>query len=116
MSGAIANDTRMLITTSGAVTTVSLGAAAGSYQTFAAAGVVNGQRCRFSVVDGANFMTGLGTYLSSGPQFTFDLITDGSSGPGTPITLSGTAQIGITAAQEDFSSRDTSLSLRRSMR
>ena len=46
--------------------TITRGSAEDGYQTFAGAGVANGDVVRYIIEDGSNFEVGTGTYTSSG--------------------------------------------------
>ena len=57
-----------------------LGAAIANRQTFAAAGMQNGDTTDAYVDDGANWQCGQATYSTTGPTLTFSKITDSSNG------------------------------------
>ena len=80
--------------------TITLGAAETGYQTFANAGVADGDVVRYTIVDGANWEIGTGTYTSSGT--TLSRTPSESSNSGSAIDLSGAAKVFITAAAEDI--------------
>lgn len=79
--------------------TLTLGAAEAGYQTFAAAGVTNGNVVRYTITDGNNWEIGTGTYSSTGPTLTRTL-TQSSTGP--LLNLSGNAKVFLTAAAQDI--------------
>jgi hypothetical protein len=66
--------------------TMTLGAAATAYQTFAAAGVTTGQTVEYLIEDGNAWEIGIGTYNSTGPTLARSLR---SSSTGSLISLSG---------------------------
>ena len=80
--------------------TITLGSAVGSFRSFAASGVVDGDVVRYVIEDGDNWEIGSGTYAATGTTLT-RAVEDSSSG-GTAITLSGTAVVFVTAVAADF--------------
>lgn len=80
--------------------TITLGAAADGYQTFADAGVTDGQTVRYVIEDGSNWEIGTGVYTASGT--TLSRTVSESSNSDTAISLSGTATVFVGAAAEDF--------------
>ena len=80
--------------------TITLGAAADGYQTFAAAGVTDGQSVRYVIEDGSNWEIGTGTYTASGTTLSRTVIE--SSNSDAAINLSGQALVFITAAAADI--------------
>jgi hypothetical protein len=80
--------------------TITLGTAPDSYQTFAEAGVVDGNVIRYSIEDGSNFEIGTGTYTATGTTLT-RTVTE-SSNSGSAINLSGSAVVFVTATAADF--------------
>ena len=80
--------------------TITLGAAADGYQTFAAAGVTDGQTVRYVIEDGSNWEIGTGTYTASGTTLSRTVIE--SSNSDAAISLSGQALVFITAAAADI--------------
>jgi hypothetical protein len=66
--------------------TITLGSAATAYQTFAAAGVSNGNTVEYLIEDGNAWEIGVGTYNSTGPTLARSLR---SSSTGSLISLSG---------------------------
>jgi hypothetical protein len=80
--------------------TITLGSAVTNYQTFAAAGVTNGNTVSYVIEDGANWEVGTGVYTSSGTTLSRTVIQSTSSG--SPITLSGTAVVYVSALASDI--------------
>lgn len=80
--------------------TITLGAAADGYQTFAAAGVTDGQSVRYVIEDGSNWEIGTGVYTASGTTLSRTVIE--SSNADAAINLSGQALVFITAAAADI--------------
>ena len=80
--------------------TITLGSAKSSFQTFANAGVVDGNVIRYSIEDGTNFEIGTGTYTATGTTLT-RTVTE-SSNSGSAINLSGSAVVFVTATAADF--------------
>ena len=80
--------------------TISLGSAVSGYQSFDAAGITNGQTVRYAIEDGTAFEIGSGTYTSSGTTLTRS-VTE-SSNSDSAITLTGNAEVFITATVADL--------------
>lgn len=81
--------------------TVTLGAAASGYLTFANAGVQNGDVVTYVIEEGANREIGRGTYTSSGTTLSRDTVLN-STNSGAKISLAGAATVFIDAAKEDI--------------
>lgn len=80
--------------------TITLGSAVDGYQTFADAGVTDGQTVRYVIEDGSNWEIGTGTYTASGT--TLSRTVSESSNADAAINLSGSATVFITAAAADI--------------
>jgi hypothetical protein len=98
------NLARMTTATTG-TGTVTLGAAVAGHLTFANAGVADGSLITYAVADGANSEIGRGTYAAAGPTLTRTSILRSTNG-GLPLSLSGAAEVAVTAAAEDFDVND----------
>lgn len=94
----LVNRARMTTSTTG-TGAIALGSAMSGFQSFAAAGVVDGDTVRYVIEDGSSWEIGLGTYSSAGPTLARSLIASSS---GSLISLSGSAQVYITATAEDL--------------
>ena len=97
----LANRVRVTTSTTG-TGTITLGSAATTYQTFAEAGVSNGDVVRYLIEEGANWEVGTGTYTATGT--TLSRTVSESSNSGSAITLAGSAIVSIVAAAEDVTS------------
>lgn len=94
---------RILMTTPTTGTgTITLASAVSGYQTFAAAGVQNGETVRYLITEGANWEIGAGTYSSAGPTLTRNV--EESSAGGAPINLGGSARVAVVSVASDFMS------------
>jgi len=89
--------------------TITLGSALSGYQTFAQAGITNGQTVRYAIEDGTNFEIGSGVFTSSGTTLTRN-VTE-SSNSDNAISLSGSGEVFITASAADIFVNDGATSL-----
>lgn len=80
--------------------TITLGSAESGYQTFADAGVTDGQVVRYVIEDGTNWEIGSGTYTASGTTLTRTVSE--SSNSDAAINLSGSAVVYVSATDADF--------------
>ena len=95
----LVNRAKMTTSTTG-TGTITLGSASAGYQTFADAGVSNGDTVRYVIEDGNNFEIGSGVYTASGT--TLSRIVSESSNSNNAITLSGSAVVFISATAADL--------------
>ena len=84
--------------------TITLGSAESGYQTFANAGVSDGDIVRYVIEDGSNWEIGTGTYTASGTTLTRTVSE--SSNSGSVITLSGSAIVFVSAIAVDINIYD----------
>lgn len=80
--------------------TLTLGTASLGYQSFAAAGVVDGETVTYVIEDGVNWEIGKGVYSSIGPTLTRTLI---QSSTGSLLVLTGLASVFQAPIADDFS-------------
>lgn len=93
------NLARMTTSTTG-TGTITLGSAVSGFLSFAGADVTDGATVTYAITDGSNSEIGRGVYTSSGTTLTRSVIK--STNSDSAISLSGTAQVMITPAAEDF--------------
>ena len=86
---------------SGGAGVLTLGQACDGYQSFAAAGVTDQNKLRYTITDGDDWEIGIGTYTASGT--TLARAVSESSNSGNAITCGSGAEIFVTLAAEDFS-------------
>src|SRR5688572_18831465 len=73
--------------------------ARGYYQSFAAAGVADGDIVGYLILNGTDWELGWGVYTSSGTTLTRNLI---ASSTGSKLVLAGTSDVSITPSAVDF--------------
>jgi len=108
MAIVLGNRAKMSTSTTG-TGTITLGSALSGYQTFAQAGITNGQTVRYAIEDGTNFEIGSGVFTSSGTTLTRN-VTE-SSNSDNAINLSGSGEVFITASAADIFVNDGATSL-----
>lgn len=108
MAVVLGNRAKMSTSTTG-TGTITLGSALSGYQTFAQAGITNGQTVRYAIEDGTNFEIGSGVFTSSGTTLTRN-VTE-SSNSDSAINLSGSGEVFITASAADIFVNDGATSL-----
>lgn len=95
----LANRARMTTATTG-TGTITLGSAVVGFQSFADAGVSDGDVVRYVVEDGNAWEIGEGTYTASGTTLTRMVLE--SSNADAAISLTGSAEVYLTAVAEDL--------------
>jgi hypothetical protein len=95
-----ANRAKMTTATTG-TGTITLGSAADGYQSFADAGVSNGDTVRYVIEDGNNWEIGTGTYTASGTTLSRSVTESNNSD--SAINLSGSASVFLAVASQDLS-------------
>lgn len=104
------NLARMTTATTG-TGTITLGSAVSGFLTFALAGVSDGDTVTYAIKDGSNSEIGRGVYTASGTTLTRSVLK--STNSNSAISLSGSAEVFITAAAEDLVSKRESLTTSR---
>lgn len=99
---ALFNLARMTTATTGNVATITLGTNVSGFLTFAQAGVADGATVSYGIIDGVNSETGTGVYTAVGTTLTRNVTK--STAADARISLSGSAQVSITARAEDIQS------------
>jgi len=94
----LVNRAKMSTSTTG-TGTITLGSASAGYQSFAAAGVADGDVVRYVIEDGTAWEVGYGTYTASGTTLSRTVME--SSNSDAAINLSGAATVFVGAAAED---------------
>ena len=89
--------------------TISLGSAESGYQTFADAGVTDGQVVRYVIEDGTDWEIGTGTYTASGTTLTRTVSE--STNSDAAINLSGNAVVYVSATETDVTGRPFAMTL-----
>ena len=103
----LVNRAKMTTATTG-TGTITLGSAVDGYQTYAAAGVSDGDVTRNVIEDGNAWEISTGTYAASGTTLTRTLV---ESSTGSLLNLSGNAVVYVTAAESDVTGRPFAMSL-----
>lgn len=95
----LVNRAKMSTATTG-TGTITLGSAESGYQSFADAGVADGETVRYVIEDGSNWEIGTGTYTASGTTLTRSVSE--SSNADAAINLSGSAVVFVSATAADL--------------
>ena len=82
--------------------TISLSAAVSGFQTFAAAGVGNGNFVSYVIEDGTNWEFGRGIYTTSGTTLARTIVIGSSAGGTTKISATSAAVVYCSALASDF--------------
>lgn len=99
--GLWADRAKMTVSGTPGTGTITLGSAVSPYQTFAAAGVTDGQTVSYLAEDGTAWEEGYGVYTASGTTLSRTLI---SSSTGSLISLSSAATVSIVFLSNDTAS------------
>lgn len=99
----LVNRAKMSTSTTG-TGTITLGSAESGYQSFATAGVADGDTLRYTIEDGTAFEIGQGVYTATGKTLT--RVVSESSNSNNAINLSGSATVFVTATARDINIYD----------
>lgn len=97
----MANRAWMSTTGTGTATSITLGSAQSGYQTFGDAGIATGNSVHYTIIDGASWEIGTGTYTSAGTLLERTTVIE-SSNSDALISLSGSATVFIAALASDI--------------
>lgn len=89
--------------------TITLGSAESGYQSFADAGVTDGQVVRYVIEDGTDWEIGTGTYTASGTTLTRTVSE--SSNSDAALNLTGNAVVYVSATEADVTGRPFAMTL-----
>ena len=98
MASVVANRAYMTTATTG-TGTITLGSAMAGYQSFDAAGIVNGNTVSFTIIDGLAWEVSTGVYIATGTMLTRVLE---ESSTGSLLVLTGSAKVFITLIAADL--------------
>lgn len=104
----LVNRAKMATSTTG-TGTITLGSAEAGYQTFADAGVSDGDVVRYVIEDGDNWEIGNGTYTASGTTLSRSVVESNNSD--AAINLSGNAVVFVSATENDVVGRPFAMAL-----
>ena len=95
----LVNRAKMTTATTG-TGTITLGSAVSGYQSFADAGVSDGDEVSYVIEDGTSWEIGRGTYTASGTTLSRSVLE--STNSDTAINLSGSAEVFVSGIAEDI--------------
>lgn len=95
------NRARMTVSGTPGTGTITLGSAQSGFQSFAAAGVANGDTVSYVIEDGANWEVGQGTYTASGTTLSRGPLS--SSNSNNAISATSNATVFLSALASDLS-------------
>ena len=104
MAITLVNRAKMNVSGTPGTGAITLGTAESGYQTFAAAGVSDGDSVRYTVEDGTAWEIGVGVYTATGTSLS-RTPSESSSG-GSAISLTSAALVFVTATERDINVYD----------
>ena len=101
MTFKLLNRARMSVASAPGTGVITLNSATPGFQTFAAAGISNGDTFSYVAENGMSWEIGVATYSSTGPTLTRTTINETSAGSTSPLALTSDAVVTATIRKQD---------------